>query len=266
MPKPKGVPRPFKLTRSNYYDPKRPHISNSMVGDYKVSPDYYKRKHIDKSIPPQDPSPSMKVGSLVDSFIDGSKSRFEIKKYKKDDPEGYARQQEIPDQYLVSESDYLKAFEMAVALKASPLFPNPLHSEYQVPFASELFQTPICGLVDILYQDPQTRKWTIYDVKTTAPSHIRDQHSWLRTCNDFGYLRQLAHYGRLVSQTKSIKFEDLTFRHIVVSMVEDHCPLVRGYEFSPQTLLPFLQEFDDILKKIANKEFQEPLQTFFLYA
>ena len=266
MPKPKGVPKPFKLTKATYYDPKRPHISNSQVSDYLVSPSYFHKRHITKDIPNPEPTPSMKVGSLVDSFIDGSPTKFEIKKLAKDDPEAYKRQKDIPPEYLISESDYLKAFELAVALKASPLFPNPIHCEYQVPLASEKFKVPICGLLDILYQDPETKQWTIYDVKTTAPGHVRDQHTWLRTCDDFGYLRQLAHYGRLLSDVKCIPFEQITFRHLVVSMVEDHFPKVFGFEYQPKTLLPHLQVFDDVIGKIAKQEFEDPKPSFLVYA
>lgn len=229
----------MKLTKQNYFTKKNTYITNSKVGDFLKSKELYKKKHIDRTYQ-QSKTPSMQLGSMVDEYISTGKpesilKKFQVKVKKKDSPQLYDRQQEMDQDCLVSQDLYDKAVAMGNRVVDSNIYYwLKFHkAKFQVPLTAEYSGVPVAGLLDALAIVGDTAY--IIDFKTANSASIRSSNSWYWHCKDFGYFRQMAHYGELVLQNYP-EVKNLIFRHIVISNNEEENYPVKIFELDPESL------------------------------
>lgn len=204
MPKKTAFKLPV-LTEENYYSPENTCISNSKVGDYLLSPEYYYAKHVRHSIV-EETTEAMELGKMVDAaFSAGSLAAIEAKwrvKQGRGDTDNDGREP-------VTLAKWEKAVEMSDTILKSDWY-----GFYSRPGVKAAFQTiltgtvnagrktvGICGKPDALVFDENVKTVYIDDLKTAALGAMRNSTTWFWHCVEFGYLRQLANYKMMVEQT-----------------------------------------------------------------
>lgn len=247
------------MTPEEYFSAKNDRISNSKVGDFLKSKEFYKARHIDRT-EIFEPTPSMQIGSMVDlAFSEGSvdvlHKKFSVKVLKKDNEVLFQEQKLMPPEMLVTETAMQKALEMSEAVLREPFYAwyGSIKTERQTPLLGELVDNgltiPICGLPDIVSDDGET----IYidDLKTAKGSALRSPEAWYWHCLEFGYLRQLAIYRFLIQQRNPGR--KVVCRHVAVSNQKNGRYAVRLFLIPDALLVPAFYEFGTTAIAIMNE-------------
>lgn len=247
----------FKLTAENYYSAERPHVSNSMISDYLLSPGYYYEKHVLKSLSRESSTPSMKLGAFVDSLLTGDledDTKYQLKrektmnKYKRsctkrDDPDTYAKEtvlmqehdalyaeeqaairaqeETLGKEFILTKSMYDMGTAMSMTMASTKVWQENLETaDFQVPLEGNIVGVQVCGLSDRIDQLPGGRI-RIRDLKTAKYSKMKSARAWHYTCLDMGYYRQAAMYSELAVQMGFVdSVEKVEFQFDVVAHVK----------------------------------------------
>lgn len=257
----------MKLTTKNYYSKSNKAISNSKIRDFLISKELYKSKHIDGGHI-DTMTPSMVLGQMVDSIISTGNIKEPLKTYhikvlKSDNADLYEFQRGLDPQYLVSEDNYNKAVNMAKRILDSDIyaFYKEYHTEFQVPFQTKYHGVPVCGLLDALTVDTDSKTIYIDDFKTANHAAIRSMTTWYWHCVDYGYFRQMAHYRAMVQEA----YPDYSIqcRHIVISSSEEHRYPVKIYVLAEEVFAGQIEQFcETVLLIKQEKLWKDPLPTF----
>lgn len=254
--------RNFTLTKDNYFDPSRPHLSVSQVKCYLKSPDLYYRRYVLKDPKAQFvPTPSMVKGSLVDDLVTRGQTDIQKKVTKKEDPELYAAQQDLDPSLLITSAQYDEAMEVVEELKRQPIWcDNVAGSEFQVLLENYLSPTkgrlvPICGLVDRVSVDPETGIHRIIDLKVTAPGN---QKHFRHFAVEMGYDMQLAVYRWLYVSSRELTYDDIICSNVVVSRIEPGYVKVMTHTWSPDRLEYAFGRFERAVGDISAGRFGFP--------
>lgn len=250
----------IKLTHRNYFTKKNTAISNSKVGDYLKSKEYYKAKHIDHTVE-FNVTPSMKIGSMVDEAltkgkIGAIKRKYHVKVLKKDDPQAYERNKKVSDDHLVTQLEYDKAVAMSKKVLKSDLYKwyTDNATMMQVILQDKVDGVDVCGVADAVTVVGDT----VYldDWKTSTLSSMESPKKWLWKCQDFGYLRQISHYRNMLSKTWGDK--EIVCRHIVISN-DSMYPQVKIFQFNNEDLIDAYEEFKRVVHMISTEtEWKDP--------
>jgi len=267
-PRAKKADTAFALTRETYYDPRRLHISNSHVSDFLKSRAYYYKKHIAKTMKPKVSVP-MKIGRIVDSCITGEKIPYDVKVLKRDDPDLFEAQKDMPDDVFVSRDQMETARGLANAIKGAEFFKEYCNrrTEFQFLLSGNIDKTLICGLADIVSYDAETTTFYIDDIKTSAAYAVKSPTKWFFHAQDFGYCRQLAAYRMMLREINAPLANaelKIVCRHIVASKIEDDLYQVKLFILSDAVLDQAEREFIAGVRAIQdamdkNKWEDEPL-------
>ena len=238
----------FVLTETNYFSPDRPHISNSMVSDYVRSPEFYKKKYIDKIIPKKVSEP-MKRGSLVDRILtQGTNLPYRCKVLKRDDPDEFLEQKEVSDDLLLSTAYWNQAQQISTDVLRSQIWNENLEeAEFQVLLKGEIDELPVCGMADRIDRLGGQR-YRLIDLKVVQAQKVSSPSKWLHTCLDFGYLRKLALYQHLFALDMKIPSEYVECGHIAAAYVEEGLTDVKAFTISQFALDA---AFDEILAALS---------------
>lgn len=250
--------RRFVLNNDTYFSPERPHLSNSQISDYLKSPEYYYRRHVEKSLSGPS-SVSLRFGSIVDAILSGEKHPYEVRVLKRDDPERFEIQKTMDDDCFVSETVLKDAEAMAHYIKKQNFWHEYSDGvQRQVILEGKIGQTKVCGKLDILDVSADGKTAYVDDLKTAQAFKARSKDAWIRTCFDYGYLRQLAFYRELVKQNyKTV--EKIVCRHIVGSKIEDGLYKVQLFTFSDHLLDTAMNEVVEAVREIQLGHFTDPL-------
>lgn len=253
--------KPFALTLKSYFDPKRPHVSASMVEDYLENADYYYRKHVEKSLPRKAPTPAMIVGSFVDATLTNPSEAklYRRKVLAKDDKDLYAQQKAMDPRYLLSDADLEKGLAIAQFVASQPCWKDGLKDAImQLPMEGELFGMKICGLADRLQWNEDKTKLHIIDLKCTSSQKVASPRKWLWNAVEMGYVRQFAMYRLLACMTFGIERDSVYCSHIAACHRDGGYVTVDLYAFPKHLVDQAEAEILAALQKIANKEFPKP--------
>lgn len=253
----------IKLNHNNYYTSENTAISNSKVGDFLNSKEYYKAKHIDGTVE-RSTTPSMQIGSMADIYMSTGKAsailkEFSVKCLKRDNPEEFEAQKTMDADRIVSETNYDKAINIGRKIVESDLYSwfKKNKTEFQVILQGKVDGIDVCGMTDALTVVGDNVY--IDDFKTSAPNAMGSVVKWHFHCVDYGYYRQMAHYKDMVEQMHPDK--NIVCRHIVIS--NDDFAQVKLFAFSPETLVEPLKQFKETVKAITEeKEWIDPVPTW----
>lgn len=266
----------FKLTFQNYYDPKRPHISRSQITDYLKSPEYYKRKYIDRSVVQKLTAP-MQRGSMVDYILtqwDKKKplpyvKKFERTCYKKDNPETYALesafiegQERVELRYLVTPGIFDQAMSVVNEIVRQPYWQDGLKTaQFQVVLEGKLEGLKVCGLPDRLDSLPNGH-YRMIDVKCVNPIKIDNPKKWLWNAKESGYIHQAALYQHLLAEREGIPRTHIEFCHVVGAPVDDGYAISAIYKIPQRLIDEAMLDIRKALRGIKAKNFAPKLMSW----
>lgn len=240
--------KPFQLTRKNYYAKDRPHLSNSQLSDYLFSPDFYKKKYIEKreefEFEVTDP---MKRGLLTDDLLtNNGKGNYQRKVkrtcLKRDNPELYDQetrlmeaQEQADDRYIVSPRIWDEAHTIADEVRKQPFWKKSKKQRaFQVLLETKYSDLPFCGLADWI--ETFTDKVLMVDLKITNQGDVKNPRIWLRKAKEFGYIRQLALYIDMHSKSSGRKLEDYKAINFCVWMTNKGYVKMAMFEYTSEQL------------------------------
>jgi hypothetical protein len=234
----------FKLTKKNYYDPLRPHLSYTQLKTYLKSPVLYKLRYVDKTNKFHG-SDSVKFGKLFDALLTDpvESSKFHVGVCRKD-------MSEDEKQYTVTENTYKEAESLAAYVQEQPFWQS--SKETQVVLQGRLHNTDVCGLADAIIVTPQGP--AIIDLKTTNESRMKSDKAWYYHVLDYGYHIQAGLYRKLYLQQHG---EVVDFYHAVCCVDADNMPHVKLYKFPDELCKAGLDLADIAINGIRNNVFVE---------
>jgi len=254
---------PYKLTLKNYYSPKRPHVSNSMLGIYKKSPALYKKMFIDK-----EPgyefvcTDAMKRGLVVDAALTQGDCPYQVKVLKRDDPETFALQKDMDPRYLLNETNWQQATEIIERIEEQPFWHDGFDKRiFQMPLEGKINDVLVCGLPDWI--DPAGEgHWRMVDLKVVSAMKITNPRKWFMNAMDMGYFRQAAIYQHLFAELKGVPKHHVPFSWAVASYVQKGLVQVELYHAPQEHIDKAMDEVERLLDGIKNKRFEDRLLTW----
>lgn len=238
------------LTHDNYYSFQNIAISNSKVGDFLKSKNYFYRKHVLKEIS-KEWTPPMKIGMLVDDLVCGGETEFRKKVLKKEDPDEFAVQKHIDEKLLLTDTQWNDAVLRAQEIMKQPCYQWLLDNdaEFQVILSANLEGIPVCGMADVITQTPTTV--FIDDVKSVSYQKVSTPTKWYYNCVDMGYFRQLAAYRGMWRLMHPEDHRQVVCRHLVVTNENGICK-VHLYEIDNSLLDPQWEIFKETANAIVD--------------
>lgn len=248
------------LTHETYYTPSNTAISNSKVGDYLKSKEFYFRKHVAHEISTTTTA-AMKIGKIVDALVTGEPLPYQAKVLKKDNPELFARQKDMDEDSFVSQGQWEEAQQRAQAITKEPFYQWYMDNkaEFQVILEGTvedmLDEIPVCGMADVVTETADT----IYldDIKSVAWTKCRTATHWYWNCVSMGYFRQMAVYAQLLIGQGRLKIGEkkLVVRHVVVSKESENLYRVKLFIIPNEILIPYWEQFADTVRAISHEKF-----------
>ena len=246
----------MELTKENYYTRENTAISNTKVNTFLLSKELYYMKYITGELP-DEVTPLMLLGKLVDQTVEhGSvewfKNNYTLAVRKKDDPDEFAKQKTMNPDRILSLDFYAKVIRMTDRIFRSPFFKEyGDKSQFQVPMIMKKEDINICGMLDILTVDKDTMY--IDDLKTSRSSAMRNATSWAWHCQDMGYLRQLAVYGKLAEEQYP-EIKNVVYRHFVISNSKSENFPIKLFVIPNELIEGKFDEFMDVAKQIVTEK------------
>ncbi len=241
-----------------------------MLKDYLKSPKYYYEKHVAHSIVPT-PTPSLKIGSVVDAILSGESIPYHVAVLKSEDPDLYKMQKGEPKDRFMSKSDMQKAKKMAQSVQEMKFWKEPQGTRIlQSVLEGVMCGVLVCGKPDVLefWVADDELHIAVLDIKTAAMGNTRNTFTWHHTCKEWGYYHQLAMYRQLVfknvSEGKvipgSILYKKIVwhFGHIVIASDRDGYVRVQLFRIAESQLTEPLAELEKALQGIRSGVFVDP--------
>lgn len=253
MPKLKS--KGLVLTHDNYYTAENVCISNSKISDFLLSKEYFYRRHITHELTSDDTVP-IKIGKMVDAIVCGNPVPYEVKVLKRDNPELFERQKEMPDTAFVTESQWNEAQGRAQAITKEPFYQWYLENkaEFQVIMQGALIvgddnpkDIPICGQADVITVVGDTVY--IDDFKSVSPMKIKTPQHWYWTCEDMGYFRQMGNYAWMTAMKHPGK--KVVCRHVCVTKLRDEVWRVYLFNIPHERVAQGFKEFEKGLELLV---------------
>lgn len=245
------------LTHDNYYTAFNTAVSNSKVGTFLVSPEYFFRKYIAHEVE-DEMTPSMKVGRMVDSLISGEPISFRTKCLKSEDPVAFEENKTMHPDTFVTEDNIRVAKGLTNAIMKEPFFDELVQNGVQLQKILQGYceGVEVCGMADFYTDAVDIDTVFIDDVKTSNPHSVSSVKAWARHCKDFGYFRQLAHYQEMameeVRKQKRGRPTRFVCRHIVATKVNDYVYKITLFVISPAVLRAAYKEFKEAVVAMKN--------------
>ena len=196
-----------QLTEQTYYTANNGYLTSSKLKDYLKDPYFFYRRHILGDLP-FEKTPSMKVGSAVDSWLTEGRAEF-LRKYeqkvlKSEDKELYIMQQEMDEEYLLTPAEMDKVIAVCEATERTSIWQE-IKSDPAWQFQKILkldkrggigkYFYGVSGKPDLYKISPDKKSAIIIDIKTANDINPR-RFSYI--CQDYGYYFQQAYYQSLL--------------------------------------------------------------------
>ena len=255
--------RKGELTLANYFSKEREHISRSQLTDYMKSPEFYKKKHIDKEITEKFTAP-MQRGSMVDYMLTQAKENEKIpyvrKVLKKDDPEQYEIQKGIDPRYLVTPDLFDQALCVTFEIYRQPFWQENLkNARFQQVLEGYINDTLVCGLPDRI--DPLGgTKYRMIDVKVVNPIKISSPQKWYWNAWESGYVHQAALYQSLFAAEQGIPPENIEFCHAVGAPMSSNHAISEIYKLPQRDIDKAMVDIVEAIEGIKAGRFEPVLK------
>ena len=205
-------------------------ITNSKIGDFLKSPDYYKAKWIDGTVT-EEPTPAMLLGSMVDVAVSAGDVNEIYRNYSAKE-----KGKDPGEKTVVSAAAYEDAQAIAKNIIAQPFYKAMRKSKciWQKPlYAPADAELVVAGIPDAYCAKA---RWdggspALIDLKVTAPMHFASGNKWLWRCRDMRYLQQLALYRHLVASELGVDAEEISCWHVVAGSTFDGKWPVKLFKF-----------------------------------
>lgn len=232
----------MKLTKKNYFSAKNTFLSSHKIKDYLLSPQYFKAKHIDKTLV-EEPTDAMHIGSMTEMLIenDGFKKLCKIYNVVA------RRDKKIDDPRIqVTETMFMEANNLASAIKSTQAFNELKGFKKQVILTSKTEN--LCGMIDYL-KITDDGKAIIVDLKT---SRTVDERKYWYQAEDLGYFIQAACYVRLVKENY-LDIDDVSFYHLTVEKDAKGINKVKVFLFPYKKISDTIHEILVIIDEIEKR-------------
>lgn len=241
----------INLTHDNYYSFQNTNISNSKVGDFLKSKNYYYRKHILKEMK-KPITTAMKIGMLVDDLTSQMDTQFKMKVLKREDPDEFEVQKYISPDLLLTPDQWNEAHERAAAIIKEPFYQwyDEQDTQFQYIFDTSIDGIKICGMADILVQTPTTVY--IDDVKSVGYLKVASPTKWYYNCLDMGYFRQFGGYRQMWKLMHPEDVRPVICRHVIVTKVDAGVYKVSLFEIDDQLLTDGWNQFRAVANEIVD--------------
>lgn len=223
------------INKTNYFSPGNQAISNSKLNIFLKSKELYYKMHVTHEVQFQ-VTPAIKIGKIVDALVSGEPVPYKPKVLKKDNPDLFEMQKSMPDDALVTETQWNEALARAQAITKEPFYQD--YAKHKAKFQVILQATleddvAVCGMADVITKIGKTVY--IDDFKSSNWSKCRSVKSWFWNCLDMGYFRQMGTY-QAMARSLYPKASEIICRHVVVAKEMDNLYRVKLFVF-PQPLL-----------------------------
>jgi hypothetical protein len=241
----------MRLTKKNYHTRDNQYLSNSKVKEFLRDPYYFYQRFVTGDLV-FEPTPSMRVGSAVDTYLTGSRAQFnkqyQEKVLKKDNPELFDVQKFLDPAGLLSPAEFTKVMDIVERVKKLTVYKD-IKKEYKAQRILKLDKKlgmfdGICGIPD--WYRVVEDKAIIIDLKTTASV---DERKFKYSCYDFGYFMQQAMYQMLLSSSDN---DIKTFKSFILAVETTQPYSVRLYELDQKEIEMFKMELTGVLDLIAS--------------
>lgn len=251
------MPR-FHLTLDNYFSPLRPHVSRTMITDYLKSPEYFKKKYIDRTIKQKFTAP-MQKGSMVDAILTRNTNPYEYAVLKKEDPETFERQKTLDPAFLVTKALYYEAMAVVEEVKRQPYWQHNIENAlFQTVLEGTLEGVLTCGLPDRI--DPLgNMKYRMVDLKVVNPIKLSSPRKWLANAQEAGYIHQAALYQYLFAKEQGIPITNIQFAHVVAASVSPSYATSKLFIIPQELIDEAMLEVRSALQGIKAKNFEPKL-------
>lgn len=234
-------------------------ISNSKVGDFLISKEYYFKRYVTQELKVE-PTKPMKFGSLVDALLFNTQLPYSVKVLKRDDPELFDVQKTMDKSKFVTKDFMASAKEAAAYVERQPFWHwytrKPKNVMFQADLQGTYNNTPICGRPDIVAK--VGKKYYIDDLKVTSALNVISPKKWYYKCKKMGYFRQLGAYAYMLSQQTGCSIHDISFRHICVYKTSRGTFKVKLFEVPKELPLLDLDVFLSVAEQIYHcKDFTD---------
>jgi hypothetical protein len=235
----------MRLTKATYFTKDNHYLSSSKLKDYMNDPYYFYRKHVLHEIEP-DKTPSMRIGSAVDSYLTGSRARF-----KKEYVATERRNLKTPPEGIteLTMSEYNTAVAIIGAVSRTTIYKE-IKRDYksQVIFSIKRPIGLFCGLAGIPdWFKVVDNKGIIIDLKTT--SNVSRGKFYYQAL-DMGYYFQQAVYQMLLEE-KYPQVSSIKSYILAVSNTGDPYK-VALFELDDQAIGLYKTRVTDLIKEISN--------------
>ena len=249
------------LKQEDYFKLNSGYLTRSKIQDFRLSPEYFHKKHILGTIKGEDKD-CFRIGSATDDLLAqmDNKNNYVItdREFRSNVDKAWKADQQAQGKIVVKQAEYEKIMALAIAVESTDAYqslnsyPRQVLLQCEWPFENKLFQ----GLAAL----PDFAKITndsadLCDLKTTTGLPIFNGQKWRYKCQDMGYFLQFA-LQTIILQRQGIK--NFTYRHLIVDKTEN-INNVYAVMIHPQFIEDEIPDLLDTIEEIGNSDFKKPV-------
>lgn len=249
------------LNIKDYFKLNNGYLTRTKLQDFRLSPDYCYRKHIEGSIKGK-AKDCFNIGSATDLMLAQieNKQKFHVFEGNLRTKAGREEKQALLDsgKIVLKQSDYELIMSLVIAVESTEAYqhlntyPRQVLLQCEHPFANNSFHG-LAALPD--FAKITTDSADICDLKTTTGFATWNDRKWRYKCQDLGYFLQFA-LQTIILQKRGIK--NFTYKHLVVDKTEN-INNVYAILIDPQFIedeIPYLLE---TIEEIGQSTFKKPI-------
>ena len=248
------------LKQEDYFKLNSGYLTRSKIQDFRLSPEYFHKKHILGTIKGEDKD-CYRIGSATDDLLAqiGNKSNYVItdREFRSNVDKAWKVEQQAQGKIVVKQAEYEKIMALAIAVESTDAYqslnsyPRQVLLQCEYAFENAYFH----GLAAL----PDFAKITdthadICDLKTTTGLPVFNDRKWRYKCQDLGYFLQFA-LQTIILQKQGIK--NFTYRHLIVDKTE-HINNVYAVMIDPQFIEAQIPELLETIEEIGKSDFKKP--------
>lgn len=242
------------LNIKDYFTPNNGYLTRSRLQDFRLSPEYFYRKHILNEIKGEDKD-CFRIGSATDDLLCqiANKSNYVItdREFRSNVDKAWRADQQAQGKIVVKQAEYEEIMALAIAVESTDAYqslnsyPRQVLLQCEWPFENNLFHG-LAALPDFAKITPTHAD--ICDLKTTAGFATWNEKKWLYKCQDFGYFLQFA-LQTIILRKQGVT--DFTYRHLIVDKTEN-INNVYAVMIDPELVEAVIPELLDTIDQISN--------------
>lgn len=242
------------LKQEDYFKLNNGYLSRSKIQDFRLSPEYFHRKHILGTIKGEDKD-CFRIGSATDDLLAqiDNKNNYVVtdREFRTNVDKAWKADQIAQGKIVVKQAEYDKILALAIAVEQTDAYqhlntyPRQVLLQCEYAFENKLFHG-LAALPD--FAKITTDSADIVDLKTTTGFPVWNTKKWIYKCQDLGYFLQFALQTVILSK-QGIK--NFTYRHLVVDKTEN-INNVYAVMIDPELVEAIIPELLDTIDQISN--------------